>query len=184
MKAGGMQKHLQGRKSVKDLQGRLRRQYAQYSALPKRTATVKRMAMVQMLGDVALHLMAQPDANGADTFLLLKLNKALYDTERGVHIDYFTNRKRGPIPDTTNIKIMRGRIAADVELLIRAGWHDRDQAAISVCQKLPKSSPVFRGRAKRNPETVRRWHYNIPTMSETSVERQEYEARLLAKSRK
>ena len=162
--------------------------FAKYGAIKatrSRTDSDKRLALRRTLGAVIGHLQAQPGFQDADIELLVKLARALLDTEGGVSVSYLQpKRKRGPKPDATNIKIAKGRIAADVEIKRNGGYYSPEQAAREVKRKIKANNPVFRGTAKRDWTTVARWHDNIPLMSEKSIERQAYEARLREKRRR
>jgi hypothetical protein len=173
-------------RTAKEVQERLRAILAGYEAITgERSDSVKRRALRNTLDAVIRHLQAQAGFHEADIALLVKLGIALRDTENGVSVSYFAKRKRrGPEPDTTNIKIMRGRLAADVEARRTGGFYSRQQAAESILNKIPSNSPVFRGTALRDVKTVLRWHDKIPRMSEKSVERKAYEARLIEKRRR
>lgn len=176
-------------KGADKLQDRLRTIFAKYAAIKAngvaRTDSDKRLALRRTLGAVIDHLKELPNFQEADIDLLVKLATALFDTENGVTISYFQpKRQRGPKPDKTNIKIIKGRIAADIEIKASSGYYSPEQAAPVVLRTLKRNHPVFRGTAKRDVGTLLGWHYKIPRMSEKSVERRAYEARLREKRRR
>ena len=176
-------------KGADKLQDRLRTIFAKYAAIKAngvaRTDSDKRLALRRTLGAVIGHLQAQPGFRDADIELLVKLARALLDTENGVSVSYLQpKRKRGPKPDPINIRIAKGRIAADVESKRSGGYYSQEEAAEEVRRKIKANNPVYRGTAQRGVETILRWHYNIPLMSEKSIERQAYEARLREKRRR
>ena len=146
-------------KGADKLQDRLRTIFAKYAAIKangvERTDSDKRLALRRTLGAVIDHLKELPNFQEADIDLLVKLATALFDTENGVPISYFQpKRQRGPKPDKTNIKIIKGRIAADVEIKASSGYYSPEQAASVVLPESKAQPPGVQGHGKARLDTL------------------------------
>jgi hypothetical protein len=131
--------------------------YAAAKGRVERSDSTKRRAIIEALDAVVAFL----KANDIPTELVRKPSRAFADIENGVSVSYCSNRKnkRGPIPDTTNIKIMRDRAVAEVASLVKRGFYEPDQAIKSVARKIPGNSPLYRGNsAEGGAKTVKGWY--------------------------
>jgi hypothetical protein len=187
---------------LKGLQARLRHISAEYEDTRRRakadelpvSVSVKRLALRNTLGAVIAHLKAQPNFDTGDIALLVKLGMALLDAENGVGTDYMLpTQRQGAPPDITNVKLIKGRLAAEVELLFRASKPPAgrrketrlqtaarlERACKAVFKDMRKGGSLFRTKREAPTwKTVKRWHRNIPRMPLDSIERRAYEAHL------
>jgi hypothetical protein len=143
---------------LEELRQKLMSIHAGYGAAPRpRSDSTKRRAMIEALDAVVAYLRA----HDIPAELIHKPSRAFADVENGVSVSYSSNRKNklGPMPDTIAFKIMRDRAVAEVDSLVKAGFHNPTQAAKSVARKIPANNPLYRGNtAEGGAKTVKGWY--------------------------
>ena len=163
-------------RTVSDLQKRLRAIVAAYQNAPRpRTDSVKRIAMMQTLDAIIIHLEAKPSRHAADTALLIKLVDFLYDAENG-HSTSWAVPKTGHRPKGKRLGITarRAMAAAEMQKLMNKGMSRKD-AARKVWRQC---APGLSGDRRESETPVARWREWIMSGPSDSIERQIYDAEL------
>jgi hypothetical protein len=165
---------------LEKLQKRLRAAYATYQTAPKpRTDSIKRLAARQAIDATLKFIGSQPGWHKSDSEMLLRMTVALQNVENGHPVSWLSNKPSHRPPDSINIRVLRARAGAAMELLMRPdqGIHrlGREDAAKKIFKQIPRKSPLFKN-TKANWETVARWRAEISISPPGSIERKAYDA--------
>ena len=167
--------------ATRDLAARLRKIKVDYDEAATKDDTTPawrdRDAAFHSLQAVVDYINKMPDWRGLD-FALVRLLTALADIERGIQVNWLSAESQPARPELgLNLATVRGRLAAIMDLLMKAG-HSREFAAKIVFQYLPSEAAALLGGADISWRTIARWRDEVTGHAKESAERKAYEEQL------